>query len=285
MIIASYYENYFNRNRPKNFDVDFIERTVILQRGTKTKGMSGSRFWFIDNFVVKTISSREISKMEKHVVEYTKHILYMKKKGLPTLMNIIYGMYKIRKKGVVLNVMVMNNIMGKLIPKYNKLKQFDLKGIFDKSNKSDHLKSRNLCPQWNPSVRFPEQKKCKYPFIISEKDYNSLIQTIQFDTHHLALHHRYDYSLVVGFSTSGDYKQAGGVRQIPLVKPHPMEPSAKSILVGIVDYMGTWTTWRKIEGFILNWNPYTSYAKRASVSPASYRKRFIRFMKIAMKPV
>lgn len=284
MILASYYEKYFAKHRPTSFDIDYIERMVLQKRGEKTKGMSGARFWFLDSFVVKTISSREISKMEKHIADYTEHIRRMKTKSLPTLMSPIYGMYKMRRKGIVLHFMVMKNVMGKLISEFRRKKQFDLKGIFDKSNKPYQLKSRNLCPQWNPSVRLPEQTKCEYPFVISKKDYDKLILAIQFDTQHLALNHRYDYSLVVGFSASSESNRERGTWQIPLVKPHPMEPSARSIRVGIVDYTSSWNVWRKLEGFILNWNPYTSYAKRASVSPESYRKRFIRFMKIAMQP-
>lgn len=282
MIISSYYETELVKLRDRSYSASDIEGIVMSDPGQRaTGGKTGALFWFTQKFVIKSISAKDIKHMSTYVKDYVQYLTEMKRKRTRSLIGEIYAIYRFQKNNKFLDVMVMRNILGHI---HNYSRIFDLKGSKRKTSHNMNLKSRNLCPHWNPSIRSPEMKTCKHPFVISKKDYDSLIRTIESDSKHLATSKRFDYSLIVALADSNIDDTPKSIRQIRLSEPHPIRPEAKYLITGIVDYIRKYDNIAHLKCVAKSWNPYTSYARNSCIAPVPYQRRFMRFLKIAFQP-
>jgi 1-phosphatidylinositol-3-phosphate 5-kinase len=215
-----------------------------------TGGKSGSSFSksLDDRFVMKQMSRLEVQSFVDFSPRYFTYITKAVKEKRPTALAKLLGVYRIGFKNSDTNttmrqdVLVMENLF------YNKRvsKIYDLKGsvrsrYVQSSTKEDVLMDENLL-----------ETICDNPLFIRPHGKAVLSKAIFNDTDFLSTNMVMDYSLLVG-----------------------VEEKTLKLVVGIIDYIRTYTWDKKLESYVKSTGILGGQGKMPTVvSPDVYRLRF-----------
>ncbi|CAH0546520.1 unnamed protein product [Brassicogethes aeneus] len=218
-------------------------------------GKSGSNFSKTtdDRFILKEMSKNEVQLFLESASNYFAYMQRCYTAGQPTLLGKIVGIYQIifkNNSNITLrtNLLVMENLF------YNRTvsQKFDLKGS---------MRNRLVHPenQEGEIVLLDEnllKMTCDNPLYILPHSKSVLIATIQNDTEFLSTQSVMDYSLLVGLDTE-----------------------KKELVLGIIDYIRTFTWDKKIETMVKKTGILGGQGKLPTIiSPEEYQKRFIEAM-------
>tara|TARA_A100001015_G_scaffold283526_1_gene348910 strand:+ start:1343 stop:2236 length:894 start_codon:yes stop_codon:yes gene_type:complete len=285
-VIESHFEPFLYKLRPKTYNHETIQDLLNkAEKGKTGDGKSKSLFWSDKKYIVKTMTPYEYTHFQTTAESYVKHILESKEN---TLLNIIYAVYDIRVRNRnTLRVIVTNNILNP-INNPEKSYKFDLKGaikgrlVNTNEPPTKTRKDRNLCPFWHPAKW--RSIDCSYPFIISKTDYDKLMVKLDNDSTFLRKSSIMDYSLFVVFSNSKKKIDQPGLYSIKLKQPHPLQPRAKMVVMGMIDILTSWSWYRTSASIIQNkGHIFSSRRDQSQVAPYAYKLRFMRFFKTAFK--
>ncbi|CAG9857457.1 unnamed protein product [Phyllotreta striolata] len=218
-------------------------------------GKSGSNFSKTtdDRFVLKEMSKTEVHLFLESCSNYFGYVHRCQSSGQPTLLGKILGVYQIVFKNSSnvpyrSNVLVMENLFyGR-----KSLQKFDLKGS---------MRNRLVTPdrQSDEIVLLDEnlmKMTCESPLYVLPHSKAVLMSAIQSDTEFLSTQSVMDYSLLVG-----------------------LDAENKEIVLGIIDYIRTFTWDKKLETMVKRSGILGGQGKLPTIiSPEEYRKRFIEAM-------
>lgn len=228
-------------------------------------GKSGSGFCKSrdDRFILKEMSRTELQIFLEFASNYFSYMEKCQKTKQPTLLGKIIGVYRVSFKNNTTNsalrtsVLVMENLFyGRIIKD-----KFDLKGSIRNRlvnpEDTDHegelvLMDENLL-----------NMSCDSPLYIRPHSKAVLNRAIDKDTEFLADNSVMDYSLLVG-----------------------LEPKSGELVLGIIDYIRTFTWDKKLETMVKKTGILGGQGKQPTiVSPEEYRTRFIAAMHRYFLPV
>ncbi|GAA5889767.1 hypothetical protein JCM5296_002336 [Sporobolomyces johnsonii] len=239
-------EHFEALRRQCGCEKQFIESLSRCYKWDSAGGKSKADFMktLDDRFIVKQLSSWEVDVLSSFLPAYFQYMADVLFRGQPTVLAKIFGIYRISfgKKYKNLDFLVMENLF------YGRqLKQiFDLKGS-----------TRNRRADQSNPVLLDEnlmEMSLKQPFYVREESKLFIKQAIYNDSQFLSDLNVMDYSLVVG-----------------------VDSSKQELVVGIVDFIRTYTWNKRIE----SWVKETTFIGGASksggptiITPKQYKMRF-----------
>ncbi|KAF8273008.1 hypothetical protein EI94DRAFT_1697111 [Lactarius quietus] len=257
-----YPEQFDALRRTYDCDKSMIESLARCVKWNASGGKSGSAFLktLDDRFIAKEMSRTEFQTMESFAPSYFAYMSSAVSANRPTLLAKVLGCYKIsfkksgkdkgsgRWKSTQMNLIVMENLFYDR--RFSKI--YDLKG----STRNRHVKSTGR----ENEVLLDEnlvQSAHLAPFYLREHSKRILRGALYNDSKFLADINVMDYSLVVG-----------------------VDSEKNELVVGIVDYVRTYTldkkleTWVKESGFLGG----AGKGEPTVVTPKLYRQRFVSAM-------
>ncbi|KAJ6641206.1 putative 1-phosphatidylinositol 3-phosphate 5-kinase [Pseudolycoriella hygida] len=213
-------------------------------------GKSGSKFCktLDDRFVLKEMSKMDVTIFENFAPNYFSYVNQCLQKGQPTLLAKIFGVFRvtIKKKDSVQEKSLL--VMENLFYECDIANKFDLKGsdrnrLVDPTNQNGEivLLDENLI-----------QMSWSKPLYILSHSNTILREAILRDASFLEKSDVMDYSLLVG-----------------------LNPEKKLLVLGIIDYIRTYTFDKKIESLVKQTGFLGGQGKLPTViSPTLYKKRF-----------
>lgn len=256
-----YPEQFDALRRTYDCEKSMIESLARCVKFNASGGKSGSAFLktLDDRFIAKELSRPELEAMAIFGPAYFDYMSSAVTADRPTLLAKVFGCYKLvfrktvneksgRQKFTSMNLMVMENLFYDR--RFSKI--FDLKG----SMRNRHVESTGR----ENEVLLDEnlvQTAHLSPFYVREHAKRILRGSLYNDTKFLADIHVMDYSLVVGVDT---------------VK--------NDLVVGIVDYIRTYTWDKKLESWVKE-SAFLAGAGKGEptiVTPKQYRQRFLSAM-------
>ncbi|KAI0308083.1 hypothetical protein B0F90DRAFT_1621379 [Multifurca ochricompacta] len=257
-----YPEQFDALRRTYDCDKSMIESLARCVKWNASGGKSGSAFLktLDDRFIAKEMSRTEFQTMESFAPSYFAYMSSAVSANRPTLLAKVFGCYKIsfkksgkdrgtgRWKSTQMNLIVMENLFYDR--RFSKI--YDLKG----STRNRHVKSTGR----ENEVLLDEnlvQTAHLAPFYLREHSKRILRGALYNDSKFLADINVMDYSLVVG-----------------------VDSIKNELVVGIVDYVRTYTldkkleTWVKESGFLGG----AGKGEPTVVTPKLYRQRFVSAM-------
>ncbi|GAA5919437.1 hypothetical protein JCM1841_002389 [Sporobolomyces salmonicolor] len=239
-------EHFEALRRQCGCEKQFVESLSRCYKWDSAGGKSKADFMktLDDRFIVKQLSSWEVDVLSSFLPAYFQYMADVLFRGQPTVLAKIFGIYRISfgKKYKNLDFLVMENLF------YGRqLKQiFDLKGS-----------TRNRRADQSNPVLLDEnlmEMSLKQPFYVREESKLFIKQAIYNDSQFLSDLNVMDYSLVVG-----------------------VDSSKQELVVGIVDFIRTYTWNKRIE----SWVKETTFIGGASksggptiITPKQYKMRF-----------
>ncbi|KAG5306952.1 FYV1 kinase, partial [Acromyrmex insinuator] len=228
-------------------------------------GKSGSAFCKSrdDRFIIKEMSRLDMQIFLDFAPNYFAYMERCQQTKQPTLLGKIVGVYRVSFKNNTTNaalrtsVLVMENLF------YNRIitDKFDLKG----SVRNRLANPDNTCHE-GELVLLDENllnMSCDSPLYIRSHSKAVLNRAIEQDTKFLADNSVMDYSLLVG-----------------------LEPSSDELVLGIIDYIRTFTWDKKLETMVKKSGILGGQGKLPTIiSPQEYRDRFIAAMHRYFLPV
>ncbi|XP_011640155.1 1-phosphatidylinositol 3-phosphate 5-kinase isoform X2 [Pogonomyrmex barbatus] len=239
-----------------------LSRTV---QWTARGGKSGSTFCKSrdDRFIIKEMSRLDMQIFLDFAPNYFAYMEKCQQTKQPTLLGKIVGVYRVSFKNNTTNaalrtsVLVMENLF------YNRIitDKFDLKG----SVRNRLVNPDDTCHE-GELVLLDENllnMSCDSPLYIRSHSKAVLNRAIEQDTKFLADNSVMDYSLLVG-----------------------LEPSSDELVLGIIDYIRTFTWDKKLETIVKKSGILGGQGKLPTIiSPEEYRARFIAAMHRYFLPV
>ncbi|XP_015188060.1 PREDICTED: 1-phosphatidylinositol 3-phosphate 5-kinase isoform X1 [Polistes dominula] len=228
-------------------------------------GKSGSAFCKSrdDRFIIKEMSKLEMQIFRRFAPNYFAYMEKCQQMKQPTLLGKIVGVYRVSFKndttnnGIRTSVLVMENLF------YNReiTDKFDLKGSI-----RNRLANPDDTDHEGELVLLDENllnMSCDSPLYIRSHSKAVLNKAIESDTKFLADNSVMDYSLLVG-----------------------LEPSSGELVLGIIDYIRTFTWDKKLETMVKKSGILGGQGKLPTIiSPEEYRARFIAAMHRYFLPV
>ncbi|XP_044009254.1 1-phosphatidylinositol 3-phosphate 5-kinase isoform X2 [Aphidius gifuensis] len=228
-------------------------------------GKSGSGFCKSrdDRFILKEMSRTELQIFLEFASNYFSYMEKCQKTKQPTLLGKIIGVYRVSFKNNTTNsalrtsVLVMENLF------YNRIikDKFDLKGsIRNRLVNPDDIDHEGELVLMDENLL---NMSCDSPLYIRPHSKAVLNKAIDKDTEFLADNSVMDYSLLVG-----------------------LEPKSGELVLGIIDYIRTFTWDKKLETMVKKTGILGGQGKQPTiVSPEEYRTRFISAMHRYFLPV
>ncbi|XP_065212151.1 putative 1-phosphatidylinositol 3-phosphate 5-kinase isoform X2 [Planococcus citri] len=214
-------------------------------------GKSGSMFCKTkdDRFILKEMGRLEIQPFIEFAPHYFNFIQTCYSNHQPTLLGKIVGVYRVKYKNNISNLLVMENLF------YTRdiIRKFDLKGSV-----RNRLVDTQTCAE-GELVLLDENlinMTCESPLYVYPHSKTVLMQAINNDVTFLANQSVMDYSLLVG-----------------------LDEGSQELVVGIIDYIRTFTWDKKLETFVKKSGILGGQGKLPTiVSPEKYKSRFITAM-------
>ncbi|KAI0323076.1 hypothetical protein OF83DRAFT_10696 [Amylostereum chailletii] len=257
-----YPEQFDALRRTYDCEKSMVESLARCVKWDASGGKSGSAFLKTqdDRFIAKEMSRTEVQTMETFAPAYFDYMSSAVSADRPTLLAKVFGCYKItfrrngkdkgsgRTKVTQMNLLVMENLFYDR--RYSKI--FDLKG----STRNRHVQSTGR----ENEVLLDEnlvQLAHLAPFYLREHSKRILRGALFNDSKFLADINVMDYSLVVG-----------------------VDSQKNELVVGIVDYVRTYTWDKKLESWVKE-SAFLGGAGKGEptiVTPKQYRQRFLSAM-------
>ncbi|KII94016.1 hypothetical protein PLICRDRAFT_50006 [Plicaturopsis crispa FD-325 SS-3] len=257
-----YPEQFDALRRTYDCEKSMIESLARCVKWDASGGKSGSAFLKTrdDRFIAKELSKPELQTMETFAPAYFDYMSAAVSANRPTLLAKVFGCYKItfkktnpekgpaKSKSTQMNLLVMENLFYDR--RFSKI--YDLKG----SRRNRHVQSTGR----ENEVLLDEnllQTSHLAPFYLREHSKRILRGALYNDSKFLADINVMDYSLVVGVDSSNN-----------------------ELVVGIVDYIRTYTWDKKLESWVKE-SAFLGGAGKGEptiVTPRQYRQRFISAM-------
>ncbi|XP_017877426.1 1-phosphatidylinositol 3-phosphate 5-kinase isoform X2 [Ceratina calcarata] len=228
-------------------------------------GKSGSAFCKSrdDRFIIKEMSRLEMQIFLEFAPNYFAYMEKCQQTRQPTLLGKIVGVYRVSFKNNTTNAALRTSVlvMENLFYKRTITEKFDLKG----SVRNRLVNPDDTC-QEGELVLLDENllnKSCDSPLYIRSHSKAVLNRAIEQDTKFLADNSVMDYSLLVG-----------------------LEPNTDVLVLGIIDYIRTFTWDKKLETMVKKSGILGGQGKLPTIiSPEEYRARFIAAMHRYFLPV
>ncbi|KAI0049301.1 hypothetical protein FA95DRAFT_1677695 [Auriscalpium vulgare] len=258
-----YPEQFDALRRTYDCEKSMIESLARCVKWNASGGKSGSAFLKTrdDRFIAKEMSRTEVQTMETFAPAYFDYMSSAVSANRPTLLAKVFGCYKIsfrkaskdkgssgRSKSTQMNLIVMENLFYDR--RFSKI--YDLKG----STRGRHVQSTGR----ENEVLLDEnlvQTAHLAPFYLREHSKRILRGALYNDSKFLADINVMDYSLVVGVDSTNN-----------------------ELVVGIVDYVRTYTWDKKLESWVKE-SAFLGGAGKGEptiVTPKQYRQRFVSAM-------
>ncbi|KAF9502172.1 hypothetical protein BDN71DRAFT_13186 [Pleurotus eryngii] len=258
-----YPEQFDALRRTYDCERSMVESLARCVKWNANGGKSGSAFLKTrdDRFIAKEISRPELQTMETFAPAYFDYMSSAVSANRPTLLAKVFGCYKLtfrktsgkdsgpeRSKSTQMNLLVMENLF------YDRrfAKIYDLKG----STRNRHVQSTGKENEVLLDENLVETAHLA-PFYLREHSKRILRGALYNDTKFLADTNVMDYSLVVG-----------------------IDKESNELVVGIVDYIRTYTWDKKLESWVKE-SAFLGGAGKGEptiVTPKQYRQRFITAM-------
>ncbi|KAH7906473.1 hypothetical protein BJ138DRAFT_1071661 [Hygrophoropsis aurantiaca] len=256
-----YPEQFDALRRTYDCEKSMVESLARCVKWDTSGGKSGSAFLKTrdDRFIAKELSRAELQTMETFAPAYFDYMASAVSANRPTLLAKVFGCYKLtfkksRDKGANkaklthMNLLVMENLF------YNRRfsKIYDLKG----STRNRHVQSTGRENEVLLDENLVETAHLS-PFYLREHSKRILRGALFNDSKFLADINVMDYSLVVG-----------------------VDSQTNELVVGIVDYIRTYTWDKKLESWVKE-STFLGGAGKGEptiVTPKQYRQRFISAM-------
>ncbi|XP_012269678.2 1-phosphatidylinositol 3-phosphate 5-kinase [Athalia rosae] len=228
-------------------------------------GKSGSSFCKTrdDRFILKEMSRLEMQIFLDFAPNYFSYLDKCQQTKQPTLLGKIIGVYRVSFKNVTTNAALRTSLLVMENLFYNRIikDKFDLKGSM-----RNRLVNREETDHEGEIVLLDENllnMSCDSPLYIRPHAKAVLNKAIEMDTKFLSDNSVMDYSLLVG-----------------------LEPSTDELVLGIIDYIRTFTWDKKLETMVKKSGILGGQGKLPTiVSPEEYRERFIAAMHRYFLPV
>ncbi|KAI7869233.1 hypothetical protein BDF14DRAFT_1786180 [Spinellus fusiger] len=217
-----YYAKEFERLR----QLCGVDRLVVpslsrCQAWSASGGKSKSHFYKTrdDRFIVKEmVNAWNIAERDSFLKFAPKYFAYMESTNAPSFLGRIFGFYSIEiqrnnKSLLTIDVLVMEHLFFRKTI----LKKFDFKGIHDRRL---YEKDKAVDTLWDGD--WIDAYRMRYP--LHEQAWSLLKTSLEHDTEFLIKSNSMDYSLLVG-----------------------IDESRQEIVVGIIDFIGTYTWYKMIE--------------------------------------
>ncbi|PWA00505.1 hypothetical protein BB558_003441 [Smittium angustum] len=246
-----YFISQFEALRSMNFcELTFIESLSRCTRFTVTGGKSGSSFLktFDDRYILKQVSKAEMNAFMEFAPSYFEQVTKNIKNSTPSLLIKILGLCRIsiknkytKKTTTKMSFIIMENLFCQRKIR----KTFDLKGSVRNRLVSE---SKQAVLQDENLLRLIRHN----PIFIRVGAKQYLRDAIDNDTSFLSKMNVMDYSLLVGFDDDND-----------------------ELVVGIVDYIRTFTWDKKLENWVKE-SMFLGYGGKEPtiISPQQYKNRF-----------
>lgn len=265
-IVKIYFSDEFARLRKAIFPAGeeaFIRSMSRCVQWAARGGKSGSNFAKTkdDRFILKEMSRTETHPFMDSAPQYFAYMNSCAMSGSPTLLGKIVGVYRVIYRNATSNATFRSNllVMENLFHGRSVKHKFDLKG-------SVRNRLVNPLEQEGEIVLLDENlinMTCDSPLYILPHSKTVLMQAIHNDTQFLSSQCVMDYSLLVG-----------------------LDENSKELVVGIIDYIRTFTWDKKIETMVKKSGLLGGQGKQPTiVSPEEYRDRFIAAMHRYFLPV
>ncbi|XP_066582542.1 1-phosphatidylinositol 3-phosphate 5-kinase isoform X2 [Prorops nasuta] len=228
-------------------------------------GKSGSTFCKTkdDRFIIKAMTRQE---MQIFLVFGPNYFAYMEKcqqTKQPTLLGKIVGVYRVSYKNNTTNAALCTNVLVMENLFYNRsiTDKFDLKGsVRNRLVNPDDIDHEEELVLLDENLL---NMSCDSPLYIRSHSKAVLNRAIEQDTKFLADNSVMDYSLLVG-----------------------LEPNSDELVLGIIDYIRTFTWDKKLETMVKKSGILGGQGKLPTIiSPQEYRERFIDAMHRYFLPV
>lgn len=228
-------------------------------------GKSGSTFCKTrdDRFIIKEMSRLEMQIFLEFAPNYFSYMEKCQQTKQPTLLGKIVGVYRVSFKNNTTNAALRTSVlvMENLFYKRAITDKFDLKG----SVRNRLVNPDDMCHE-GELVLLDENllnMSCDSPLYIRSHSKAVLNKAIEQDTKFLADNSVMDYSLLVG-----------------------LEPNSDELVLGIIDYIRTFTWDKKLETMVKKSGILGGQGKLPTIiSPEEYRARFIAAMHRYFLPV
>ncbi|KAH8835651.1 hypothetical protein DL96DRAFT_1575071 [Flagelloscypha sp. PMI_526] len=253
-----YPEQFDALRRTYDCERSMIESLARCVKWDASGGKSGSAFLKTkdDRFIAKELSRPELQTMETFAPAYFDYMLSAVCSDRPTLLAKVFGCYKItfrktnatgaaKTKSTQMNLLVMENLFYDR--RFSKI--YDLKG----STRNRHVQSTGRANEVLLDENLVEAAH-ENPFYLREHSKRIIRGALYNDTKFLADINVMDYSLVCGVDSEND-----------------------KIVVGIVDYIRTYTWDKRLESWVKE-SAFLGGAGKGEptiVTPKQYRQRFV----------
>uniref|UniRef100_F6XJV0 1-phosphatidylinositol-3-phosphate 5-kinase n=1 Tax=Ciona intestinalis TaxID=7719 RepID=F6XJV0_CIOIN len=254
-----YFASKFKDLREKFLDIPESTYITSLSRCVRWDargGKSGLSFHktLDDRLVLKQMSKFELQSFLDVAPSYLDHVSDAIRENTPTALSKILGVYRVSFRNMTTNRSFKQDllIMENLFYKRNIQQVFDLKG----SVRNRHVKTGND-PNQNDLVLLDENLLSimkDHPLYVHQHTKVIIKKALHHDSSFLARHLIIDYSLLVG-----------------------IDDEKKEIVVGIIDYMRTFTWDKKLEMVVKSYGMIGRQGTRSMptvVSPELYKTRF-----------
>ncbi|EPQ60145.1 hypothetical protein GLOTRDRAFT_134891 [Gloeophyllum trabeum ATCC 11539] len=253
-----YPEQFDALRRTYDCEKSMIESLARCIKWNASGGKSGSAFLKTrdDRFIAKELSKAEMQTMESFGPAYFDYMSSAVTAKRPTLLAKVFGCYKIafrktkdngsgRSKSLQMNLLVMENLFYDR--RFSKI--YDLKG----STRNRHVQSTGRENEVLLDENLVEVAHL-VPFYLREHSKRILRGALYNDSKFLADINVMDYSLVVG-----------------------VDSERKELVVGIVDYIRTYTWDKKLESWVKDLGA-AGKGEPTIITPKQYRQRFLSAM-------
>ncbi|KXN88911.1 1-phosphatidylinositol 3-phosphate 5-kinase FAB1 [Leucoagaricus sp. SymC.cos] len=252
-----YPEQFDALRRTYDCEKSMIESLSRCVKWNASGGKSGSAFLKTrdDRFIAKELSKFEVQTMETFAPAYFDYMSSAVSANRPTLLAKVFGCYKLtfrktgkgqgpgKPKATQMNLLVMENLFCNR--RFTKI--YDLKG----STRNRHVQSTGRENEVLLDENLVETAHLN-PFYLREHSKRILRGALYNDSKFLADINVMDYSLVCGVDSQNN-----------------------ELVVGIVDYIRTYTWDKKLESWVKEWG---AGKEPTIVTPKQYRQRFISAM-------
>ncbi|KIY46344.1 hypothetical protein FISHEDRAFT_47454 [Fistulina hepatica ATCC 64428] len=266
-----YPEQFDALRRTYDCEKSMIESLARCVKWNASGGKSGSAFLKTrdDRFIAKELSKPELQTMETFAPAYFDYMSSAVSADRPTLLAKVFGCYKLtfkktsqdkgkgKTKTMQMNLLVMENLFyDRRFSKASIASCIDQHCIYDLKgstrNRHVHATGRE-----NEVLLDENLIQCAHekPFYVREHSKRILRGALHNDTKFLADINVMDYSLVCGVDSETD-----------------------ELVVGIVDYIRTYTWDKKLESWVKESAFLVSKGEPTIVTPKQYRQRFISAM-------
>lgn len=253
----------------------FLKRSLSLEenaagleeRCKSIGGSSGAFFYFTYDglYILKTITDDETLVLQCMLEEYTQRVT---DEG-PSFFARIFGMFKI-KVGHANNITVI--LMENLSAVMENPLRFDLKGSsVDRSATETEYVGFDSLPK-TKVYKDTDFFNSMLHITVANNEFSNLLKTIKSDSKLLEKYSIMDYSLLMLIEKTKSL-QMSMIQRNNYVKSEDF-----LICVGIIDFLQTYNTKKKLENKYKNLKKHES-AGISAIPPKPYRKRFIRMIK------